>query len=76
MYCHVRTFMPIALRVYATVIMTTALLISHDCLKLAIALIVPVVKLDPSADIREHAASSSSGHSKSKSSRRDAGLIE
>ena len=33
--------------------MITALLISHDRLKLAIALPVPVVKLDPSAVIRE-----------------------
>ena len=33
--------------------MITALLISHDRLKLAIAIPVPVVKLDPSAVIRE-----------------------
>ena len=45
--------MPYGLRVYATVNMITALLISHDRLKLAIALPVPVVKLDPSAVVRE-----------------------
>ena len=45
--------MPYGLCVYATVNMITARLISHDHLKLAIALPVPVVKLDPSAVIRE-----------------------
>ena len=40
-----RTFMPITLlRVYAT---------AYNCLKLAIALPVPVVKLDPSVVVRE-----------------------
>ena len=38
---------------YATVNMITPLLISHDRLKLAIALPVPVVKLDPFAVVRE-----------------------
>ena len=45
--------MPYGLRVYATVNMITALLISHDRLKLAIALSVSVVKLDPSVVVRE-----------------------
>ena len=49
----VRTFMPYDLCVYATVNMIIALLIYHDRLRLAIALSVPVVKLDPSAVVRQ-----------------------
>ena len=66
--------MPIALRMYATV-MTTALLISHDRLKLAIALPVPVVKMDPSAVVREQ-PQALLDTAKVKSPKRDAGLIE